>query len=104
MDPLYFKAHDKDLVLQELGLHTDPARQDEKFFDGNVYETPDFLLVWVGKKPREIDQETGEILSWQQGDFFNVWVRGQAMMDFFTDLRTAQLLPQPSTPDLTLFK
>lgn len=103
MDALYFKTYDRELVLQELGLHTDPSIEGGKFFDGKVFEMPNYLLVWIGKKAETVDPETGSVTKFHDGEFFNVWVRGQEMMDFFVDLRTASLLPVPSSPDLKLF-
>lgn len=102
MDQLYFKTTNKEALLNELGLPLDMPT----FYDsGN-----DWILHWIGKIPQSTEvinegTEDEEVLvEWQEGEFFNVYLKGQSNMDFFTkSVKSAvQILPEPNTPNYTL--
>lgn len=103
MDELYFKTDNKESLLKGLGIPED--------FTG-IYESPNnWVLVWIGKLPKEteeiIDKDgvTHEVVTkWQNGEFFNIYLKGQNNMDFFTqDLANAELLKEPLTPNHKLY-
>lgn len=103
MDALYFNTKNKEALFEELGLPEDYA--------GGIYESPDgWAIVWIGKLAAstgtKVDDEGMEyevVTEWQDGEFFNIYLRGQDNMDFFTQaLRNATLLQEPATPNMQL--
>ena len=102
MDSLYFKTTNKEALLNELGLPSEIPT----FHDSG----DDWIIHWIGKIPlyTEVINEGTEdeqvIVEWQEGEFFNVYLRGQDNMDFFTkSVKSAvQILPEPKTPNYTL--
>lgn len=103
MDALYFRTDNKESLLQELGVPEN--------FTG-IYESPnDWVIVWLGKLPKEMEEITDEegltyevVKEWQKGEFFNIYLKGQNNMDFFTqELAGAELLKEPLTPNHKLY-
>lgn len=92
MDALYFRTYDKDATMQELGF--------EKPYP-SLLQTPDMILAWIGQIPDKTDAD-GNVLSYQPGEYFNLYTKGQDMMDIMSTLRSATLLPEPSTPNVKL--
>lgn len=103
MDALYFNTENRDALFQELGI-------TENFH--GIYESPDgWVMVWLGKLPKmtESIKDTNGldhlmVTEWQDGEFFNIYLKGQKNMDFFTrEVKAAvQILPQPKSPNYTL--
>lgn len=111
MDTLYFNTTEVEDLLVELGLHRDPEIKDGRYFNGHLFEdkTQGWALVWIGRIPDEVtivEDEGGvereEIVSWQPGEFFNIYLKGQPNMDRFTNLGKATLL-KPETPNSKIF-
>src|SRR5690606_27166368 len=103
MDSLYFKTTNKEALLNELGI---PSEIPTFYDSGN-----DWIIHWIGKMPlrteKTIDDEGieyEEIVEWKEGEFFNIYLRGQDNMDYFTkSVKSAvQILPGPNTPNYTL--
>ncbi len=103
MDALYFRTDDRESLLQELGVPED--------FNG-IYESPDnWVLIWLGRVPKTVEQQTDEegltfdvVTEWQQGEYFNIYLKGQDNMDYFTqEFGVAELLSEPATPNHRLF-
>lgn len=103
MDALYFNTNNREALFKELGIPDD--------FQGNIFESPDaWALVWIGKVPAafetKVDAEGMEfeaVKQWKDGDFFNIYLKGQDNMDFFTQrLSNATLLKEPETPNSIL--
>lgn len=103
MDALYFNTKNKEALIKELELPEDYA--------GGIYESPNgWAIVWLGKLPAhtesQIDDEGIEhevVTEWQEGEFFNIYLKGQGNMDYFTQrLRNAVLLKEPTTPNMKL--
>lgn len=103
MDSLYFKTTNKDALINELGIPSEIPT----FYDSGQ----DWIIHWIGKLPlhteKRIDDEGmgyEEVVEWQEGEFFNIYLRGQDNMDYFTkSVKSAvQILPEPSTPNYTL--
>lgn len=103
MDSLYFKTTNKEALLNELGLPSEIST----FHDSGK----DWIIQWIGKLPLRVEKRIGddgieyeEIVEWQEGEFFNIYLRGQDNMDFFTkSVKSAvQILPEPGTPSYTL--
>lgn len=103
MDSLFFNTKNRDALFKELGIPED--------FQGRIYESPDdWVLEWLGKIPAEMGTETDEtgieyqvVTKWQEGDFFNIYLKGQDNMDFFTQtLVFATQINEPDTPNSTL--
>ena len=103
MDSLYFKTTNKDALLNELGIPSEIPT----FYDSGR----DWIIHWIGKLPlhteNRIDEEGveyEEIVEWQKGEFFNIYLKGQDNMDYFTkSVKSAvQILPEPNTPNYTL--
>lgn len=84
MDALYFNTKNKDALFKELGIPED--------FQGRIYESSDdWVLEWLGKLPAEMETkidgdgtEYQVVKKWQDGEFFNIYLKGQDNMDFFT--------------------
>ena len=103
MDALYFNTETRDALFQELGITENL---------NGIYESPDgWVMVWLGKLPKmtvSIKDVNGldrlMVTEWQDGEFFNIYLKGQKNMDFFTRAVKAavQILPQPNTPNYTL--
>lgn len=102
MDALYFKTDNRNALLKELGI------PDE--FQGKVYESPNnWVFVWIGKVPAtyetRVDAEGLElriVKDWKEGEFFNIYLKGQDNMDFFTQKVANANLIAPETPSLIL--
>lgn len=116
MDALYFNTKNKEALLKELGLIMEQETEDGDPFSvdllrGGIYESPDgWAIVWLGRLPAhtetQVDDEGNEyevVTEWQEGEFFNIYLKGQDNMDFFTQaLRNATLLQEPATPNMQL--
>lgn len=103
MDSLYFNTNDKNALFQELGIPDD--------FQGKIYESSnDWVLVWIGRVPADYETkispegiEYQAAKSYQSGFFFNIYLKGQNNMDYFTQrLSNATLLKEPTTPNSKL--
>lgn len=92
MDALYFRTYDKDATMQELGF--------EKPYP-TLLQTENMIIAWLGQLPQEVDKD-GNVVSYQPGEYFNLYTKGQDMMDYVSTLRSATLLPEPATPNVTL--
>lgn len=116
MDALYFKTNNKEALFEELGLIVEQETEGGDPFSvdllrGGVYESPNgWAIVWLGKLPAytetQVDDEGNEyevVTEWQDGEFFNIYLKGQDNMDFFTQrLKNATLLTEPATPNMIL--
>lgn len=102
MDALYFKTTNKDALLNELGIPSEIPT----FYDSGK----DWIIHWVGKMPLSTEVLNGGTeeeelrIVWQEGEFFNIYLKGQDNMDYFTkSVKSAvQILPEPNTPNYTL--
>ncbi len=103
MDALYFNTKNREALIEELGLPED--------YTGGIYESPNgWAIVWIGKlaasTETKVDDEGieyDEVTEWQEGEFFNIYLRGQDNMDYFTQrLKSAVLLTEPATPNMKL--
>lgn len=103
MDSLYFKTTNKDALLNELGIPSEIPT----FYDSGR----DWIIHWIGKMPLRTEKviddegiEYEEVVEWKEGEFFNIYLRGQDNMDYFTkSVKSAvQILPEPNTPNYTL--
>ncbi|WP_433863124.1 hypothetical protein [Sphingobacterium thalpophilum] len=120
MDALYFNTNNREALLKELGLIQevyleDGTMEEYSLLKGGIYEhVYGWVIVWVGKIPaateiqKIIDEDGTEhdhevITEWHQGDFFNIYLKGQDNMDYFTQrLLNATLLKEPETPNSIL--
>lgn len=118
MDALYFNTKNKEALFEELGLfrRVEPTEENEaptkvSLLEGDIYESPyNWAIVWIGKLPAQtetqIDDEGIEhevVTDWQEGEFFNIYLKGQDNMDYFTQrLKNATLLKEPATPNMKL--
>lgn len=103
MDKLFFKTSNKNALFEELGIPSS--------FQGRIYEsTENWVLEWLGKLPAEMEIkkdaqgiEYEAVKKWQTGEFFNIYLKGQDNMDFFTQrLVAATQLLEPETPNAIL--
>lgn len=65
MEDLYLKATSYNAlvsILAENGIE----------LEGNYYQNDDFILDWIGKVPKTVDEETGEVTEWFTSYRFNV--------------------------------
>lgn len=100
MDALYFNTKNRDALFEELGIPLDAPT----IFDSGR----DWVIQWIGKLPlvTEMDEDgVEEVTEWQEGEFFNIYLKGQRNMDYFTTgvNQAVQILPEPKTPMITLF-
>ena len=116
MDALYFNTKNKEALLKELGLIVEQETEDGDPFSvnllrGGIYEHPGgWAIVWLGRLPAhtetQVDDEGLErevVTEWQEGEFFNIYLRGQENMDYFTQrLVNATLLTEPATPNMKI--
>lgn len=118
MDALYFNTKNKEALFEELGLYSEVATGEDNeatgkvsLLQGNIYESPNgWVIVWIGKlaaaTETKVDDEGNEyevVTEWQDGEFFNIYLRGQDNMDYFTQrLVNATLLTEPTTPNMKL--
>lgn len=102
MDTLYFKTKSKEGVLSELGVPTDAP---------SIYDSRNgWVLHWVGKLPKSTTYEKDEegndvpVIEWHEDFFFNIYLRGQENMNYFTkSFKAGQLInPEPNTPIIKL--
>lgn len=102
MDVLYFKTKSKAGVLSELGVPMDAP---------SIYDSGNgWVLHWVGKLPKSTTYEKDEegndvpVIEWHEDFFFNIYLRGQENMDYFTkSFKAGQLInPEPNTPIIQL--
>lgn len=102
MDTLYFKTKNKAGVLSELGVPTDAP---------SIYDSGNgWVLHWVGKLPKSTTYEKDEegndvpVIEWHEDFFFNIYLRGQVNMNYFTNsFKAGQLInPEPNTPIIKL--
>lgn len=103
MDALYFNTKNREALFEELELPYD--------YTGGIYESQaNWAIVWLGKLPAQnqinLDDQGFEyelVTEWQEGEFFNVYLRGQDNMDYFTQrLNNATLLNEPVSPNMEL--
>jgi len=103
MDSLYFNTNNKNALFEELGIPDD--------FQASIYQSPnDWVLVWIGKLPEEFEPKGGAdgieyqaVKKWQNGAFFNIYLKGQDNMDYFTQrLVNGTLIKEPVTPNSIL--
>lgn len=72
-------------------------------FDGSAGIHDNFVIDWIGKIPATLDSNTGEVLTWQAGEFFNVRIQDKPKVSANT-IKTAiqsmslTVLPTPATP------
>lgn len=65
MEDLYLKATSYNALqshLEENGIN----------LESNYFQNHDFILDWIGKVPKTVDDETGEVTEWFTQYRFNV--------------------------------